>query len=307
MKLNPKVVGFGRHETFVLRYSWLSKGFKEMINDPNVFSSPEQTMTLGVGKNMVSSIRYWLLASQMMKIDKKGECKPTILGNWLLSDLDPFMEDEATLWLIHWFLASNPDMATGWYWFFNHYHKTEFTSQELGNALFEFYKENIQKSVAEKTIKQEAAIIMRMYSKSQTDKRTPLEDALDSPLSTLKLVTQAAKGKSFISIPDDRYGLPEEVLAVAIMQIFKFINQKTIPIKGLMYSNGYFPAPGAVFRMTESSLVAKLEVISRKLKIISIQETAGINQIYLNSDDIDEDIDVILHEYYNNNIIRLAA
>ena len=108
---------------------------------------------------------------------------------------------------------------------------------------------------------------MRMYSKSQTDKRTPLEDALDSPLSTLKLVTQAATGKNFISIPDDRYGLPEEVLAVAIMQIFKFINQKTIPIKDLMYSNGNFPAPGAVFRMTESSLVAKLEVISENLKL----------------------------------------
>ena len=78
-----------------------------------------------------------------------------------------------------------------------------------------------------------------MYSKAKKDKKTHLEDALDSPLSMLRLISHSADLNIYISIPDDRYGLPEEVLAIAVMQIFKSINQKTIT-KDLMYSNGNF-------------------------------------------------------------------
>ena len=122
MQLNPNKVSFGRHETFVLRYSWLTKGFQEMEKNSDVFTSENQTVTLGVGKNMVNSIRYWLIASQMAEPDQSGRMKKTDFGQWILSELDPFIEDEATLWLIHWLIASNPDISTGWYWFFNHYH-----------------------------------------------------------------------------------------------------------------------------------------------------------------------------------------
>ena len=94
---------------------------------------------------MVNSIRYWLIASQMAEPDQSGRMKKTDFGQWILSELDPFIEDEATLWLIHWLIASNPDISTGWYWFFNHYHKTEFTNKELGEALYDFHKNNIGK------------------------------------------------------------------------------------------------------------------------------------------------------------------
>ena len=59
MKFNPKTISFGRHETFPLRYSWLTKGFQALISNQNIFSSDEATVELGVGKNMVKSIRFW--------------------------------------------------------------------------------------------------------------------------------------------------------------------------------------------------------------------------------------------------------
>ncbi|HIF70501.1 MAG TPA: DUF4007 family protein [Candidatus Lambdaproteobacteria bacterium] len=58
MQLNPHKVGFGRHETFSLRYSWLSKGFQALLEDPGVFASEDATVTLGVGRNMVHAIRF---------------------------------------------------------------------------------------------------------------------------------------------------------------------------------------------------------------------------------------------------------
>ena len=49
--LNPSILkaSLGRHETFALRYSWLTKGFQAFTKNPAVFSSDEATIDLGVG------------------------------------------------------------------------------------------------------------------------------------------------------------------------------------------------------------------------------------------------------------------
>jgi hypothetical protein len=51
--LNPKKASFGRHETFALRYSRLTKGFQAFEKNKSIFSSHEATIELGVGKNDV--------------------------------------------------------------------------------------------------------------------------------------------------------------------------------------------------------------------------------------------------------------
>ena len=78
MRFNPKKVAFGRHETFALRYSWLTKGFQAVQADSEVFASNEATVTLGVGKNMVNAIRYWLLASRLIQPAEGKGFEPTL-------------------------------------------------------------------------------------------------------------------------------------------------------------------------------------------------------------------------------------
>ena len=63
-KIKPSFSGhetfsFSGHETFPFRYTWLKKGVDAVSDDPSVFSSDRATITLGVGKNMVRSIRHW--------------------------------------------------------------------------------------------------------------------------------------------------------------------------------------------------------------------------------------------------------
>jgi hypothetical protein len=72
--LNPKKASFGRHETFALRYSWLTKGFQAFHDSKNkdIFSSDEATIELGVGKNMVNAIKHWLRASSMILDTDEG-------------------------------------------------------------------------------------------------------------------------------------------------------------------------------------------------------------------------------------------
>jgi len=86
----------------------------------SIFTSDEITIVLGVGKNMVNAIKYWLQASSMLEENSDGLVM-TELGTALFSEKgwDQYLEDEATLWLIHWLLATNFVTSTGSYWFFN--------------------------------------------------------------------------------------------------------------------------------------------------------------------------------------------
>jgi hypothetical protein len=284
MKFDANNTAFGRHETFALRYGWLTKGYqavREAGKGKQAFHPDEATITLGVGKNMVQSIRYWMSACQILD---EVTLRPTALGEFVFDKkkgADPYLEDEATLWVLHWALATNAERATAWYWFFNKFHKTEFTNTELSTALADWVKANIKTKVSASTIKTDANLILRMYTQSTGNTRTPIEEALDSPLSLLKLTSQTAGGRSFQTKPAARPGLPVAVIGYAVADLFEKRGVKSLPMEELMYSRDDFPALGSVFRLTEADLTAKLEnMIAFLPGKFEIRETAGIHQLY---------------------------
>ena len=80
---------FSGHETFPCRSLWLKKGY-DFTAEGN-FNAPEAVVSLGVGKNMVSSIRYWLKVFGMTKDDQPSE-----LAQHLFEDdgWDPYRSEE---------------------------------------------------------------------------------------------------------------------------------------------------------------------------------------------------------------------
>jgi len=283
VKFTGGKAAFGRHETFPLRYSWLTKGFQALVANRKIFESDDATVTLGVGKNMVTAIRYWLQAANIIE-KVGGSFQATPVGRAIFDDggYDPYLEDEATIWLIHWLLATNPELATAWYWFFNRFHKPEFTGQELAIALSDFAKSELRGRFSTTTIKNDAAILLRMYVRNKGNTRTPLEEALDSPLSMLSLVSSMSGTKTYQSRPSQRDGLPLGIFGYALAEIFLCSGASEIPIEELMYGKENLPALGAVFRLTESALLTRLERLVHALPgVFDIRETAGIHQLYL--------------------------
>ena len=126
---------FSGHETFPFRYPWLKKGVDGVRADPEVFLRDDAITTLGVGKNMVRSIRHWCLAAGVLAENRSGgpALRTTALGSLLFADdgLDPYLEDPATLRLLHWQIACNRTRATTWFWTFSHFHEPEFTRETL--------------------------------------------------------------------------------------------------------------------------------------------------------------------------------
>ena len=79
ISLTPERSAFGRHETFPLRFGWLTKGVGAWTENRNVFEEEEAIVKLGVGKNMVDAIRYWMIASQIVTANGKT-LEPTEIG-----------------------------------------------------------------------------------------------------------------------------------------------------------------------------------------------------------------------------------
>ncbi|MES9901841.1 MAG: DUF4007 family protein, partial [Sedimenticola sp.] len=249
---------------------------------PEIFSSEDATVTLGVGKNMVNAIRFWLLATRFIESVERGY-KTTVLGEAIFGPdgYDPYLEDEATIWLIHWLIASNPEQATAWFWFFNHFHKPEFETAEVVAALLDFTQQKITAKCAATTIEKDAALVLRMFARARGNTRTPLEDMLDSPLTQLKLITQSSTGRGYVSALAERDGLPIGIFGYALAELFNDLDVSELPTKDLMYSKAGYTSPGAVFRLTENALLAKLEKLIYALPgFFEVRETAGIHQVY---------------------------
>ena len=266
---------FGRHETFALRYAWLTKGFQALQHKPKIFNTDEATIELGVGKNMVHAIKYWLRATQMTDYEQT-----TDIGKLIFSEHgDQYLQDEATIWLIHWLLATNFEAATAWYWFFNCFHKTEFTSEEAADALAEFVKQHVAGKHSERTVRHEISMILRMYTPSIN--KTQIEDSLDAPLISLNLIQEVEHTRFYRSPLNTQNSLPVHIVGYAVNEVFNKREITVLPIHDLMHGQKRGIALGSVFRLTESALLAKLEdLVGLYPNDFQLNETAGLHQLH---------------------------
>src|SRR5262245_21807802 len=105
---------FSGHETFPPRYGWLKKGYDAVAGADtpkeakSIFFDDAAIARFGVGKNMVSSMRHWCEAGGVIASTENGDgLTPTRFGKAIFADdaLDPFMEEDATIWLFHAHIA----------------------------------------------------------------------------------------------------------------------------------------------------------------------------------------------------------
>lgn len=183
---------FAKHETFHIRDGWLYKGLKALTEDELIFLAEDAPERLGLGKNMVRALRFWMqatgLAHEEFSSGRKAQFL-TPIGSLVL-EYDPYLEHEGTIWLLHHHLISSYELATTWYWFFNHYVPVTFVYQDFSERLQQWI--NIQrvtdtKSVAESSLRKDFDCLLRTYLPRPKGKLP--EDVMESPFSALSLLT----------------------------------------------------------------------------------------------------------------------
>ena len=279
MELKPNKVSFGRNETFNLRYSWLNKGLKEFKENTNIFVSDAAPLVLGVGKNMVNSIKYWLGAYQIIDFSTDTAVQ-TDFGE-LIDKYDPYLENPATLWLLHWKLCTNPDNATFYYWFFNYFKKTKFTKIELINEVVEWLDDKGCKKISPSTIDRDTLLLLKTFSNSSEETKN-FEESLENPFYALNLLSKNTDG-SYSTIYEPRESINIQVLGMCLIEIFEstevndLLNQSAkrlqMPIGEFLYE---VPSITKIFRINETYFYQLLEELKSEYpNVFSFTDTAG--------------------------------
>lgn len=280
---------FAGHETFPLRYTWLRKAVQYVERDGRGFSEDDAMVRLGVGKNMVRSIRHWGLVCGVLEEDPEIQnnrgrvLRPTDLGHALFDDdgWDPYMEDPATLWLLHYELASVPDNATTWYLVFNHIPQPEFTKAELLSWLLKLAQERTWARVSPASIRRDVDVFLRTYVPARASRTVPLEDTLDSPFVELELLREFGAKGSYLLQRGDPPSLPDAVFAYGLV---RFLSRSAsastaVPLQTIAFAPG---SPGRVFALTEDALMDRLERIEASTDgAIVFHDTAGLRQLMI--------------------------
>lgn len=293
---------FAGHETFTLRHAWLPKAMKHLRDQSDLFQREDALVTLGVGKNMVKSIRHWATATGVLeegepaKGSRTKPLKPSHLGTLLFGGkgIDRYLEDPATLWLLHWKLASTKGGPTTWWWAFNEYQENEFTRERMYAALEQYVERSGFKRVAESSLNADVSCLIRSYLSSRVPRSGVLEDTLECPLTELGLLHELDDGVLAFN-RGEHPTLPTAVVAFAVFDYWQrhSSHKKTMTFDQLAYRPG---GPGRVFRLTENALTDHLEAMEKLTsKAITYDVTAGLRQVYMRKD---VDTDSLLRQHY---------
>ncbi|TKJ32899.1 MAG: hypothetical protein CEE38_22010 [Planctomycetes bacterium B3_Pla] len=277
-----------RHETFHPRHGWLKKGFDYVKKDNDVFRRDDAAVVLGVGKNMIRAMKYWCTAFKV--IQEKLEAPknrtrpliPTELGEALLSDKgwDPYLEDHASLWLLHWELLKKPNLATAWYFTFNEFHLSEFTAAHLHEALVEYISKTFSDiTITESSTKKDVNTIFRMYGKRSISKSKVIdEENINCPFAELGLIEKIENSSYYTFKVGMKKGLAPSIIVATCLEFASSIEAgaRTITFSRLLYEQG---SPGVIFKLSEKDLYEAIEKLAMVYDDIALSDSAGITQL----------------------------
>ncbi|CAG5087787.1 Putative uncharacterized protein [Thermobacillus xylanilyticus] len=187
---------FGHHQSFYLRVNWLSKAFKAIESDPRFFYDDHGFEKIGLGRNMVKSLKYWSTAVGIMSEKKNEERKPvhvlTPIGE-LIKQHDRFVRRPLTAAVLHYLLASSKEQATSWYWFFNVCNLRSASADEVLESLNEWVFNEFDKSVSIQSLKRDIECIRQLYTSRSAVGDDP-EEVVASPFSSLNLLADTKQG-----------------------------------------------------------------------------------------------------------------
>ncbi len=292
--------GFSGHQTFPFRYPWLPKGVLHLQDNQDLFSRNNAFVTLGVGKNMVRSIRHWCIATGVFeRVDHRGAVRVSDLGRDLLGKdgWDPYLEDPGTLWLLHWRLVSKPYPASTWHLAFTRWNTGSFVRGDLADWLLDFTGRSSGAKVTRASLQRDVDVFLRTYAPSQARRgERSAEDTFDCPLVELGLLTQEAERGTYRFVRGPKPTLPDEIFAYALLDYWVLAagEGRTLSFETLLHGAG---SPGGAFQLSENALSERLEHLPEWAGL-TYDDTAGMRSVSRPETGRDTDPMTALRRYY---------
>lgn len=265
---------FSGHESFYCKSLWLKKGY-DFISENYDFNAPNAVVELGIGKNMVSSLRFWMRAFGLV-----DDGRPTTIGDYLFDNMngkDPYIEDLGTLWLLHYLLIKT-DLASIYKLFFIDFHKeknNEFSKEQIQYFLKRKNNENGYLYLYnENTVRRDIGVLLQNYVMPAKEK--PNED-FSALLINLNLIKHSedkglSEDKTFYFNTKGKNELTPEIFLYAIIDDKN--DEQIVSFDKLMDL-------ALIFCLTKAELIDILKLLAKKYpKVLRYTDDGGIKQLF---------------------------
>ena len=273
---------FSGHESFFCRPLWLKKAYDAICESVD-FTSPDAVAYLGVGKNMVSSIRFWSRAFGLSYNDNPSPFAKSIFDTEI--GYDPYLEDEGTLWLLHYFLLTK-NVASLYHLTFLEFkrEKKEFDREQLLSFVRRKCNSSEQKNVFnENTVKKDIGVLLHNYV-------TPIEGRSNEDFSAifLDLGLISEIGHERFSFNDiETYHIDPDILLYALIDYKGEDN--TISLDGMQEI-------ALIFGLSLTNLIELIrKVVIQHPKDLTYSDNSGVKNLQFVHD---IDSYAVLNHYY---------
>jgi hypothetical protein len=288
---------FSGHETFSCRTNWLNKGVRFCMNEASQlsdFSAPHAPLSLGVGKNMSISIRYWLEAFGIILQDSFGDDLKDRLNNQIIQlfygegdddVFDPYLEDPFTLWYLHYKLASTQFAGMYHFFYYNYFPRKAsefFTEEEFLNSLKSYLRKEGHTVPSDKTLSSDFGVFIDMYCIRHST-RDELDDVGVNILQSLGILSRTANpraknGHYFINKSINE-SIPDQLLAFVIQEYFETKNIYGRSVDLLLEEVG---RPFLFYKENFHTRVRRLADLYPEYFSISVSRNTGISEFEIN-------------------------
>lgn len=274
---------FSGHDTFYCRQQWLLKGVELIDNEGlNSFQNLEESiLNLGVGKNMVQAIQYWIRAFGLVDEEKKL----TDIAKLIFSvDLgyDRYLEDEGTLWLLQ-YLICKVEIASIYKLIFSDYTNerisNEFDERQIINFIKFKIAESSSRETSENTLNSDFKVFIQSYFSGVRTLKS-LEDDFNSPLIELNLISSISRENGIITYKvnkENRVDFPLEIFGYCLFDLYG--NNSAIQFKDIRKTLG------AYFVISNEGLEIIIEKLCSKYSQFIFNDDAGIRQIQIKANE----------------------
>jgi len=278
---------FTGHDTFTCRNYWLKKGLDHIWSGKKFDN--QAIKDLGVGKNMVGSIRYWLRSFGLVDSSEINKNIAQLIFHEV-EGKDPYLEDMGSIWLLHFLLVTS-EKASIYSLVFNHFRKEK----------MDFNREQLQSFVETKcqskgfnynsnSIKRDIGVFINNYRLANSKS---IEDDFMGLLHELEIVDLSFKtGNQEIYKIDNknRPTLPAEIILACVI---KQMNGNSISFHEMLTGINQV---GSVFAISNNYLLNRIEqCLEIYPKHLTYTDDGGVQvfQIIKKLDVID-----VLNKYY---------
>ena len=273
---------FARHETFHPKLGWFRKAvLAAPQNHGGLFLADDAPVRLGVGKNMVRSIRFWGTAARLIcdvphpSNSRLNHTAPTNLGVGVLGGdgLDPFMDDPGTWWWLHWMMLAPTSILPVWWLLFNEFDVIEFDEQLAERVCVASISAAGWEMPQVSSVHKDVTALLRTYGDGLSQ-RGKFDDQFGSPLRDLRLLSTTPGGYRFSS----GLGVPPAILLAAILDhaAVTGTTARTAMLARVATDSG---SPAKAFRLHEDQLGELLAPIISTIPSVELTVPAGAAQL----------------------------